>query len=60
MLDDVVRKVDSNPPKKGPGCLLGVGAKRSGKGSAIDYIGSVKVIGYMHRTVVTHRNFWDI
>lgn len=58
--DGVVRRVDSNPPMKGPGCLNGVGAKRSGKGSAMDYIASVRVIDSMSRTVVTHRDFRDI
>ncbi len=36
--DKVAREVDSNPLKKGAGCLDGVGAKRSGKGSAVGYI----------------------
>ena len=38
VLDNVVREMDSNPPKKGPGFLNGVGAKRSGNGSAVGYI----------------------
>lgn len=42
--DKVVEEIDSNPLKKGPGFLTGVGAKRSGNGSAVGYIGSVKVI----------------
>jgi hypothetical protein len=38
VLDNVVLKMDSNPLKKGPGFLSGVGAKRSGNGSAVGYI----------------------
>jgi hypothetical protein len=37
--------MDSNPLIKVPGCFTGVGAKMSGKGSAIGYVGSVKVTG---------------
>lgn len=35
--DNMVRKVDSKPLEKGPRCLDGVGARRSGKGSTIGY-----------------------
>jgi len=38
VLDNVAREMDSNPLKKGPGFLIGVGAKRSGNGSAVGYI----------------------
>lgn len=41
-LDIVFRMTDSNPLKKEPGCLNGVGDKRLGKGSAVGYKGSVK------------------
>jgi len=58
-VDNVFRKMDSNPLKKGPGCLTGVGDKRLGKGSAVGYIRSVKVMVYVYRTVVTHRDFWN-
>lgn len=41
--DNEAREIDSNSLKKGPGFLNGVGAKRSGNGSAVvGYIGSVK------------------
>lgn len=49
---------DSNPLKKEPGCLNGVGDKRLGKGSAVGYKGSVKGVT-CYRTVVTHRDFWN-
>ena len=49
VLDSVVREIVSSPLKKGLGFLNGVGAKRSGNGSAVGYIGSVKVIGNMYR-----------
>ena len=37
-LDNVVEEMDSNPLKKGTGFLNGVGARRSGNGSAVGYI----------------------
>lgn len=42
-LDNNVRKVDSQPLKKEPECLNGVGARRSGTGSTTDYVESVNV-----------------
>lgn len=58
--DNADPKVDSKPPEKSAGSLIGVGARRSGKGCTMGYVRPVKVLGYTYEVLGTHRRPWDI
>jgi len=46
--DNIVGEMDSKPFKKWGGRRNGVGARRSGEGSRIAYVGPVKAMDYMY------------